>query len=149
MVKRCNLRINFFIYGTRRCNPSRSLIEQEEQGKVEIFWGLGAFFIRSFAEATKKLRAQCKNCPTTLAIIQGSTSSLMRHAMKWAPKSGTRDPKEARLSTKVIIIGVNVPSYVPFDIELNEYKIMKMIVWTYMHFSFAKNPFFYGVWKIY
>lgn len=68
-------------------------------------------FDRVVDEETKNRKAQCEYCPTTLAIVQGSTSSLTHHAKKCAPISGIRDPKHTRLSTGSTICGTLIFFY--------------------------------------
>lgn len=83
-------------------------------------------------EVTKKIKAQCKYDPSTLAIVQCDTFSLIRHAEKCAPKSDTKDPQQSRLSMTEITIGL----------QCSFLSAMKMVVCPKLPFYFAKNPWF-------
>lgn len=91
-------------------------------------------------EVTKKIKVQYKYCPSTFVIVEGSSSSLIWHAKKYAPNSGTKDPKQSRISTAGSTISIDNSSYPPLDREVNRFIVMKMIVCIKLLFSFTESP---------
>ena len=113
------------VEGTSAGAPPTTSTKAKAKRKLSSVWD---HFDRVVDPKTKKIKGQCKYCSSILAIVQGSTSSLTRHAKKCAPKKGSNDPKQTRLSTSGNNIGIESSSYSPLDPDIMRSKMRKMIV---------------------
>ena len=95
--------------------PPTVRFKPKAKRKISSVWD---HFDRVVDPKTKITKAQCTYCPSILAIVKGSTSSLTRHAKKCAPKKGSNDPKQTRFSTSKNNIGIESSSYSPLDPDI-------------------------------
>ena len=91
--------------GTSAGAPPTTSTKAKAKRKLSSVWD---HFDRVVDPKTKKTKAQCKYCPSILAIVQGSTSSLTRHAKKCTPKKSSNVPKQKKLSTSGSNVGILV-----------------------------------------